>query len=817
MPFQLGYQPLIGERVMPTTLFNRRRLVTALALTAGIPAASFAQNDEGAFALEEIVVTAQKREQSLQDVSMSLSAFTGDALDRQVIEDMADLQFSVPNLMSDGSRIAIRGVGNNAISSTAEGGLGFHMNGVYNNSPMTGSSEYFDIDRIEVLRGPQGTLYGRNTTAGVINVITQKPTDEFGGNLSLGLGDYDSRKIKGAINIPISDSVRQRFAGFYSNREGYSKNIYSGKHVDGRDSYQLRSSTSIDFSENTSLDLVVSYLNEDSNRSPNTKGTCTKDPLTGCSALSAGFETPDVSGSLWQNLNGGLFGGSLMPLGDYFADTNNPNDFRTVNMDQDPTFKAEQLGVSVVLTHEMDDYQLTSLTGYVDSETDVFHDFDRFATDVRLSNPLTYRANGQDFITTDLVQSGRRDRNDSEQYSQEFQIASSFDGDFNFMLGAFYYKSEGFGQVLITHPILAATQQLMGLDEDLEMFNVESNPIKAESMALFGEGYFDLNDNTRLTVGLRYTDDEKSIITRQQFIFLVDPSWKEAKGSWQETTGKATLEYTINDDSMVFATLARGYKGGGLNPGGPVGGEEFAPEFINQFEVGSKNIFADGRIRANFGAFYYDYEDLQIGQVSETSAVTVNGNATVMGAEAEFTFAATESLEFDLNISLLDMQLDNFSSADQGDPNGIAPGTVQALDADGNPRFTGSGLVIKDLDGNALRNAPESSVKVGVQYHAEVLDGYQLTARLDHFWQDSYFANEFNKPSDVIGSWSQTDAQLVLKPNNGNWVLKAFSKNLLNNDDVIRIGQDGPLVGLFRSQTVLEPRTVGLELQLSFE
>lgn len=803
---------------MPTPTRSPLMLAIVLAtggFAAGLSTASHAQ--EAGSLLEEVTVTAQRREQSLQDVSMSLSAFTGDALDDRVIEELTDLQFAVPNLLADTARVTIRGVGNNAISSTAEGGLGFHINGVYVNRPLTRTSEYFDLERIEVLRGPQGTLYGRNTTAGVINVLTRKPEDEFGGEFTASYGNYGSVRAKGAINFTLGDNVRQRFAGFFTERDGYNRNIYTGTSTDGRDSYELRSSTSFDFGPDTTADLVVSYIKEDSDRANETKGTCTKDPVTGCSALTAGFETPDVSNSIFQVLNNAFLGGALMPSGDYFADAINPADFRTVSLDQTPTYEAEQLGITLELNHRIGDYQLTSLTGYFETDSDVFQDFDRFATDVRLNFPVTYRANARDVVTTDLIQSGRRDILDAEQFTQELRVASDYEGKFNFLLGAFYYEEEAKNQVLITHPALAFTQQAFGLAPEFEWFNIESDPIKTESLAFFGEGYFDLSDRTRLTVGVRYTDDEKQIRTRQQFLILVDPAWIEAKDDWQEFTGKVTVEHFFNDDSMIFGTVARGYKAGGLNPGGPAGGEVFEPEYINQIEIGTKNTFADGRVRANFGAFFYDYEDLQIGQVSETSAVTVNGNATVLGAEAEFTFIPTDALEFDLSLSWLDLELDDFTSADEGDPLGIAPGTVLALDANGMPRFTGAGLPIKDLDGNALRNAPEFSVKLGGQYRFRVLGDYEVTARLDHFWQDDYFANEFNKPSDVIKSWDQTDAQVVVRPLAGNWYVKAFARNLFNNDDVIRRGQDGPLVGRFRSVTVLDPRVYGLEFNIAFD
>ena len=482
-------------------------------------------------------------------------------------------------------------------------------------------------------------------------------------------------------------------------------------------------------------------------------------------------------------------------------------------MDQEPTYEAEQLGASLEINHQFGDYTLTSLTGYVSTETDIFQDFDRFLPSVGLNFPLTYRANARDVVTTDLIQSGRRDLSDADQLTQELRIASDYDGGFNFLLGAFYYEEEATGNAIFTHPALAFFQQVVGLPYEIEWYNIESVPLETQSFALFGEGYFDISDATRLTIGLRYTDDDKSIRTRDQI--LGTAPWAEASDDWQAFTGKVTVEHALNDNSMVFGTIARGYKAGGLNPW--LRPTIFKPEYINQFEVGSKNTFADGRLRANFGAFFYDYEDLQIGQVDQTSALTVNGNAKVLGAEGEFNWLATDALEFDLNISWLDLELDSFQSADEGDPNGIAPGTVQAVDANGTPVFTPAGLVVKNLDGNALRNAPKYSLKLGAQYTGRIAGSYELTGRVDHFLQDDYFANEFNKPSDVIDGWSQTDVQLLLTPDSAKWLLKAYSKNVFDNDDVLRRGQDGPQVGRFRSVTVLEPRTVGLELRLNFE
>ncbi len=620
-------------------------VATALPLaTAAVPA--------GAQQLEEIVVTAQRREQSIQDIPMSVTAFTGDQLEVRQIADILDLQFSVPNLLVDGLRTSIRGVGNNAISSTSEDGLGYHVNDVYVNAPLFSTSEYFDLDRVEVLRGPQGTLYGRNTTAGVINVHTRKPHDEMGGFVAATVGDYDTLKLKGAINFPIGDKVRQRFAGMYLSREGYTENLYTGNDIDGRDQYELRSSTGFDFTDRLTADLVLSYLKEDSTKAFRTKGVCTKDADYGCSPLSVGAGTPDVSSSIFQTVNLVFLRGGLIPLfSDYFADSVNPESFRDVIMDMDPTYEAEQFGGSLEFNYDRGDYRFTSLTGYYDTDVNVARDYDQFQTDVPLSYPVTFRANGEDVITTDQIVSGRRQVSQREQFTQEFRLASSFEGSFNFLLGAFYYEEEASTSTLITHPTLAEASRVLGLSPLYEMYRVESDPVETESIALFGEAYVDLNDKTRLTLGLRYTDDDKKGRSRLILLNLAPDTWDEGEDDWQELTGKVTLEYSISEDSMIYGSFARGYKAGGLNPGGPAGGEVFDPEYINSFELGTKNIFLDGRMQANLGGFYYDYEDMQIGQINEITTTTVNGDASVMGVEAEFVFVPTEALRIDLGLA----------------------------------------------------------------------------------------------------------------------------------------------------------------------
>lgn len=830
-----------------------RACLSALICFTTIGSASGQTGSSGrARVLEEVIVTAQHREQSVQDVSMSITAFSGESLEMKQIEGAEDIQFNLPNVTIAREATVIRGIAND--------GAGYHVNGVYLASPELGATEYFDIARIEVLRGPQGTLYGRNTTAGVVNIVTQRPEEEWGGYFSATLGSYDTRKFHGAINIPITDNIRQRFAAVSLEREGYNENVFYGNQVDGRDSYEVRSSTSWDFTEDFSADLIINHLKEDSSRALRTKGVCTKDFENGCSPTSLGFETPDVTQSIFQILNIALFQGKLFQIGDYFANTVNPADYRTVTIDMEPETLADQIGVALEFNYTLDKYQLTSISGYYRTRIDRLFDFDRFTTNVLLNDPitglpapLTYRADGRNYETTRQIKSGRRDVLDTEQYSQEFRIASNYEGSLNFLLGAYYFENETYQEVYITHPALSASQDFLRMPDEFEAFYFERLPGKEKSTALFGELYWDITDNLRLITGLRYTDDEVSSRSRLLFLVLTDPRWTTAEGSWVDTTGKMTAEYVINDDHMVFLTASKGYRPGGINAGsvdasegedglldvltsvnvaritgfvdsitgagGEGAPEQYDAEYINAIEIGNKSTFLDGRLVMNGTAFYYDYDGLHLTVVTETVTATTNSSAEVYGAELEFTYAPTDQLLLELQYAYLRNEILEGASVDEGDPAGEDPNTSPARDENGNPRTTdafGTGDVVKDLRGNPLPASPDSSIKLAVAYTFDLFDGYSLMARVDHFLQDTYFVSQFAKNTDEVEGWEQTDVQLVLFPNDGTWKARAYIKNIADSDDVTFLNQDGPLVGRFRTANVLEPRLYGVEFSYRF-
>lgn len=762
---------------------------------------------------QEIIVTAQKREQSLQSVPIAVSAFTDKSLQDRRIDNAINLGFSVPNLTVTDSGATLRGVGNLAISTTSDSGLGYHVNGVPITLPAT-ELEYFDLARIEVLRGPQGTLYGRNTTAGVINIITQKATNRFEGYVQGTYGNYNNVKLNGAINIPLGPVLSERIAGIYLRRDGYTTNLFNGHKIDGREFFSVRSSTHLDAGDTTG-DLIVNYFHEKDNRAYISKAICTKDPVTGCSGTSAGFGTPDARTTIFSLIGNAL---GLIPRGvDYFANSINPTNVRQVSQDVDPTYYVREWNASLEINHDFGDLKLTSLSGYQEITRDIFNDFDRFSTTVTLPVPVTYDLYGNGTtVTSNQIQSGRRDFNKAREYYTELRLASSFKGPFNFLVGANYIDYNTYYLLHITSPLLAILAQVKGLPAQLQDYEIETKPTTAKSYGIFGEAYYNLNDATKLTLGLRYSHDKKHIVTRQTFQFDNPPIPPYTIGDFQKgaVTGRLVLDHKFGTNVLGYVSLSRGYKAGGINPGGATV-PSFKPEYLNAAEVGLKSRTADGVLTFNATGFYYDYKDLQIGQVGVTSANTVNTNATIYGLELETIIRPNHDFQIDANASYLQTRISNFQSADQGDPLALSPGTVIVRDASGNAVKASDGSIIKNLDGNQLPFSPHWKFSVGMQnaFHAGKM---VITPRGDLYFQGNYYGSEFNKVSDRLKGYTQVDLKLMIAPESGPWQLRAYVKNLLDSNDIVRLTQEGPLVGRFRDIFPLEPRTYGLELTYRF-
>jgi outer membrane receptor protein involved in Fe transport len=782
------------------------------------------KTEEGNHGLEVIEVTAQKRVTSLQDTPIAISAFSRTMLDDQNIEDALDIQFGVPNLTVPGNGgYSVRGVGNTAISATADPGLGVHVNGVYVRSGAI-QNEYYDLESIEVLRGPQGTLFGRNTTSGVLNSITRRPDDIFEAQLTTEIATFNSLRTKGFVNIPLSESVLQRFAFNTVKRDGYTENLAENvgfDELDGRDQWSLRSSTTFEFSEKATGFLFAEYFQENSDRSVVTGVLCQSDPILGCDnseTLSSEFpNTSHTDGALANGGLSGLLGSVGFGLRDNFYNTNldgsarsNPSDPRQVRMDTQPKYYRDDLLVSFEFNYEFGDYVFTSVSAYHDREGDAERDFDSAdGADGMLTAQALLLPSGRTEPTT-RHSTVRTDHAASTQKSQEFRVASYLNGPFNFTAGAYYFDYDGESLVNFYIPELTGLAGFLGLPDELAYFSFQSPSVTTTSWAIFSEAYYDFSEDLKLTFGLRYTDEEKGVVTRQVSpLSYLNPAFDlegaivEGENDWQEVTGKIGLSYSadfdMTDETLFFGTLSRGYKGGGINPGGSGDFPTFDPEYINSFEVGTKNTFAGRKFQANVTAFIYQYDGLQVGGIlGDGTTFNTNVDADVKGAEFEFVAAPVDGLRINLNLSLLDSEIneDFFTSPDISSPSGSGP---------------------VNLKGKTLQFSPESSIQFGIQYTHALAENWEIAYRAQTYWQDEYYSRLYNIATDLQDSWQQTDLSVTVRDLDNVWEFEAFIKNAGDEASITSLGVDNSIVGRYRTPVYLDPRTYGVRVTYRFE
>jgi iron complex outermembrane receptor protein len=886
-------------------MYNRaalRPLVAAVAL-ASVSSTVFAQ-------LEEVIVTAQKRSESAQDVPIAVTAFDAEAMTAKQITGFSDIRFAAPNVtVAKGnftaSNFQIRGIGTTLVAASGDAGVGIHVNEVPLVSPRLFETEYFDIQALEVLRGPQGTLYGRNSTGGAVNMATARASTEgLSGNIEGQYGDYDHKKINGMINIPLGDQFAARFAGLWLERDGYTKNIYTGNDVDGRDQYSLRGSLVWEASDNTTIDLMVSYFEEDSNRARSQKTMCKNDPtgVLGCLPDGLEFDYPNPTSQLSNILASDA---ALGPLGIYNIGDNtrptNPDDLRKVRSEFDPEYNSDETLVTLNISHSLGNHTLALVAGYQDTTVESEMDYQwskglpiELPALLPLIAPETYAALYSDGMlpisATSATGTGSigghvksRDnsleaydnsKNETEQYTIEARIASEYDGKFNWLLGGFYMDADLENQYYVfangfdyLAGVVPATAGLDGFGWVAPQFKNETSKYDLESKAIFGEVYYELTDALKLTLGARYTVDTKEVTSRQLLLNrdaatgapLFQPIGADLdipvpsdvqKDEWKETTGRVVLDWSLSEDSLLYASYSRGYKGGGFNPAFdplefPNTAKTFEPEFVNAFEIGSKNIFLDGTLQANGSIFFYDYEDLQVSKIINRTSFNENTNAEIFGIEAELVWAPNEHWLINGNFAYLNAEVKDFSSIDSRDPSAGSPDATNIKDltnasncvAHISPElfeaFVGSPLsscvaladagipisggIEKDLDGNKLQNSPEYSTSIGAQYTFYLPQNNTLDLRVDYYWQDEMYSRMFNSPVDKIDSWDVWNAQANLRSENESWYVRAYVKNIKDEDHLVGMYLTDPSSGLFTNVFAIEPRTFGLAVGYNFQ
>ncbi|QTD57775.1 TonB-dependent receptor [Parasphingorhabdus cellanae] len=717
-----------------------------------------------------IIVTAQKIEQNIQEVPISVSAFSAEELDGYKIEGGSELVRAIPNISFSKNNFStynfsIRGIGTKALSVTSDPAVAIS----FNNTPMLRNrlfeQEYFDVERVEVLRGPQGTLYGRNATGGVVNMITNKPQFvEFDGWLKGEVGNYDTRRISAMVNIPVSDTFALRAAGALTKRSGFDYNSITDKQVNGRDLYSTRISAAWEPSDRFRVNAIWERFSEDDDRSRTGKQLCHTDPGPTSVGAKDISDMPLTRGMLSQGcLPGSLYddaafgtpngfslpyvlaGAQIIQLGyppnaantfenlitlisqtkDPYANVKQSRDLREIATAYDPTFRAKndvyQLNAEFDITPDLTIFSQTAYTkDFYFSTQDynrfnsgpVFNDSAGLENGFDQPNPTPGLAPGGVYNDPQLGPSRAilgvdMNMSNSDQWYQEFRLQSAFSGPVNFSLGANYLHFEidedyyvfnnlfsaiaqsfaggTYGGVLIDCSVLANVcpytdpNPLKSIDGQGHNYFRSRNLATTDSYAGFGELYWEATETLKITGGLRFTLDKKvaTPVNSQLllspgfggngFVSIGYPESDDIVQKWNRLTGRFVVDWkpqlNFTDDTLVYASYSRGYKGGGANPPGIDGNPEFLqffpqpttyrPESVNAFEIGMKNTFAGGRLTLNANAFFYNYKDYQVSQIVDRIALNENYDANIWGAELELAWQPTPQFRVNANLGYL--------------------------------------------------------------------------------------------------------------------------------------------------------------------
>jgi iron complex outermembrane receptor protein len=697
--------------------------------------------------LDEVIVTAEKREENLQKLGISVTAFDSEMLNALGSRDIQELSNFVPNLQigaeTSDLKIMIRGVGSDNLEAFSDPGVAVHIDGVYQARPSGGNYLYYDMQRVEVLRGPQGTLYGRNANGGAINFISNQPTDEFEAGLDVGTGDESWQRVRGMINIPIAgDKLMLRAVATAEEQDGYQENLISSGTVgNDKDDSTVRAQLLWQPSDNASFLLSTSALKKDS-VGPVRKRTSSP----GMSDLA-----PDGTPANCQDCG-------------YVA---NPDDLRTVFKNTPEEFVLDSDGSSLTFDYDFGSSVLTFIGAYQSTEMNLIQDSDQSPT-----------ANGIPGGTTDTAMVAQ----DSDQETFEIRLASAGDGGLEWLIGAYFLDESAFQNTIINRdPTIGAEANINVLHD-----------VDAQSSAFFGQLSFDISDSVKLTGGVRVTEDEKDAtggtIVRITPPFGAPPPPSGAhdftpKDSWSSTTWKVGFDWETSDDHMLYGSVSTGYKAGGFNFG-ITGAESYDPEEVTAFEFGSKNRFSNDRVQFNATAFYYDYRDLQVFQVVNQTIVVRNAaEAEIYGAELELVALAGDSVQFDASFGLLETEYKDFilpsnlflnpPPAPPGPPGppGPPPPTPMPTDI--------------DVSGNTLINAPSWSGHIGLQYTFGSDSIGEITARVQGYFSDDVYLRALNlSPYDIQESYSTWDAKLMWRSPQDRWYAEAFYNNL-GDEDVI--------------------------------
>ncbi|MEH6611127.1 MAG: TonB-dependent receptor [Halioglobus sp.] len=738
-------------------MIQRKYLTTAMSAAIGAAVSSMAVQSVSAEqrSIEEIVVTAEKRSESLQDLSQAVTAITSRDMDNKNVTSFVDLSAIAPGVTvskNEGFKtiISIRGVGNEANqNATANPSVSYHMDGIYIASPYALQTDFIDVERIEILRGPQGTLFGQNSTGGAINVISVKPNfEEFSGKADLTVGSYDLVNARATVNVPFTDTLAMRTSANWLQQDGYTDNVYNGPSL----SDPTVNIQGEDMDDRDNLSIRTDWL----------------------------FAPTD---SLSFRFLGQYFTGESNGAGIKGIDDPTPGE-RKLSQDTLSSYDLESEIYGLTIEYDADFATIKSLTSYQKDDITVLRDNDRHS-----------------FITNPEIQISAflPEQNVQETITQEFNIISNEPlwGKVDWIVGMFYLDTDieitireelDAGRDGQLNGYVPAFPAVFGGDRG---FISDSNP-QRESLSFYGQTTIPLSDTVRVITGLRYTEDEvESTVSN---FFQLPPAF--INPTTEDITGRVALEWDSSDDTLVYVSYTRGLKPGGSNLTFSEGADAlvksaFEDETIDAYELGFKSEFMDSRVRTNVAAFYYDYTNLQFQATdfNEFGSGVANIPASeIYGLEVEFTALIGDKFTLDAKLGFSESEVsEDYLALDNRlliEDVFLADGVTPAKEEIHGANRDVAGF-LQDLNGNELAKTPGVTGDITLSYEDELDAGGAIGASVQYTYRGEFEQRVFNNPEvDDVGSYDIVNLRVSYDSDSAVWGIDLMALNVLDEDGI---------------------------------
>ncbi|MFA5631252.1 MAG: TonB-dependent receptor [Porticoccaceae bacterium] len=718
--------------------------------------------------IEEIIVTAQRRSQNLLDTPMSIAAATGEALESAGVVDTLSLSMVTPGLVVGSSAVYaqtyLRGIGNDSTTPGTESSVAVYVDGVYRAQLISGLQTFVNLERVEVLKGPQGTLYGRNALGGAINIVTRDiERNEMHLDTAFTVGNKGRREARFYASSPLGERAGASLGAMTSRSDGFVTNLFDGSRLEEDDYYALQARFTFDVSERTNLLISADRFERD-----DTRGTAYGQG----SAVPLAAVLPQASMLAQAFPEGSLARAQLEGVADRAARfTNEP---WQVHNDAPAMNKTVDQGISVKLTHDFDVLQFTSISSYRDLNFEGLFDADASSRPI-----FTFGARDQ---------VGR-------QFMQDFQLVSTLgDSPYSWIAGAMYIEDHsGYQNIRQIFPVLGV---LMAGVPEVQV----DGQIDTEAVAVYAQGSYDFNESLRATLGVRYSDEKKTMLRADTILPLFGmtfptPGVPDAR-RWDAFTPHFSLEYRLANDILLYGLIDRGFKSGTYNITDTTGANAVNPEKITAYQAGLKGRFFEHRVAAEFAAFYYDYSDLQAQVPDPNSGVTKLQNAasaTLYGLDASLQAALSDRFGLQVSAALLHARYDDYIGLSQ------EPDLLNG----------GNEAVSRDFSDNDMVRAPRYTLSASLDYRLPLSTGATIKFNLNGFYSSSYYFDPANRVEQ--GGYTLLNARLSYLFAKGfsvaGWGRNLTDKAVLSSHNPFAMGD---------AWQWNEPRTYGVTLQYSF-